>query len=711
MSQGSSNPASPSRLVTASEQQETLTPVSHVFGLSEVSASLEALNTEVERKPTVVHRAQASYSPGASMTPWSPNARDHRRSTQASPFKLKRYALQIWLEVEVGPGYFLPPEDDSHSTYFTLEVLNHAYSGCTGVYLDRGGHMLAFYGRKGSPKAGLIQDVAIEACHAVREIPTWMGLTAKWRVKCVSLAEAKYILAGCKRLEQENRRRERQYFQERFAPMHQPSGLSVNVAPFQPQAAVPMPRPAEMPSDHREAGSRGPKDGFSPSRRLTTSSVGKIPSPMRGPYPQTSDDDVTSDGGLVDPSSHRKGKRGRGSRGSRSGEGSDSSHSVRSSASRGGRRKKKDGFSSKIQIPEFGGKKGHSGEVTDAFRQWARCITYYRDYYEDSYLMPLVVSSLTGDASDVFDWILSLKQGKPQDLTTLLQMLREHYCGSLTFREQRNTIENLRQKSNEAAIDFLIWVGTSVSSLAKDWKDELTEYELQALQNEVSLNGVKEEIRHVLDSEMAKRDGRLTPQQMYEAVKKYETYVARNRRLDGKGISTPAGQQKATGQSSGYKPRFHKTTAFVATTGGPNDESDHPPGEDSDSHEVEPPPKEDEGLYIPSYLEEAIPDDPALQVKVARALRVQEMNSRRCFTCNRPGHLAWDHQEWEEKNGIRPSSRRGQLQTERPRRRPDQNPLSPDGQGLPRSREGTILEPGCFFQVHWPQELGPGFDQ
>ena len=50
--------------------------------------------------------------------------------------------------------------------------------------------------------------------------------------------------------------------------------------------------------------------------------------------------------------------------------------------------------------------------------------------------MPLVVSSLTGDASDVFDWILSLNHGEPQDLVTLLQMLREHYCGSLTFREQ-----------------------------------------------------------------------------------------------------------------------------------------------------------------------------------------------------------------------------------------------------------------------------------
>ena len=116
MSQGSSNPISPSRPVTASELQETLTMVSHAFGLSEESPSLEVLNIEVKRKPTVVHHAQASYSPGASMTSWSPNARDHRRSTQASPFKLKRYALQIWLEVEVGSGYFLPPEDDSYST-------------------------------------------------------------------------------------------------------------------------------------------------------------------------------------------------------------------------------------------------------------------------------------------------------------------------------------------------------------------------------------------------------------------------------------------------------------------------------------------------------------------------------------------------------------------------------------------------------------------
>ena len=172
--------------------------------------------------------------------------------------------------------------------------------------------MLAFYGRKGSPKAGLIQEVAIEAGHTVTEIPTWMGLTARWRVKYVSLAEAKDILAGCKRLEQENQRREHQYFQERLASLHQPSGLSVTVAPFQPWATISMPRLAEMASDQHKAERRGPKAGLSPSRHSTTPSVGKVPSPIRGPYPQTSDDDATSDVGLVDPSSHKKGRRSRG---------------------------------------------------------------------------------------------------------------------------------------------------------------------------------------------------------------------------------------------------------------------------------------------------------------------------------------------------------------------------------------------------------------
>ena len=271
--------------------------------------------------------------------------------------------------------------------------------------------------------------------------------------------------------------------------------------------------------------------------------------------------------------------------------------------------------------------------------------------------MPLVVSSLMGGASDMFDWILSLNPGNTQDLTTLLQMLREHYCGSLTFREQRNTIENLCQKPQESAIDFLIRVGTSVSNLGKDWKDELTDEELQSLQYEVSLNEVHEEIRHVLDSEIAKNGGNLTPQQMYEAVKIYETYVAHNKRLEDKGASSSASQLKAAGHASGYKPRFHKTMAFAATI--PESEDDGPGCQESSSQEgarAESSQEDDEGLFIPSYLEEALPNNPVLQVKMAHAMWAQEVETRRCFTCNQQGHLQRDHWKYEEKNGSGPFS-------------------------------------------------------
>ena len=118
--------------------------------------------------------------------------------------------------------------------------------------------------------------------------------------------------------------------------------------------------------------------------------------------------------------------------------------------------------------------------------------------------MPLVVLSLTGDTSDVFNWMCCVSPGGNQDLSMLLQMLREHYCGSFTFWEQRNMVENLRQEAHEDATDFMIRVGSSISNLAKDWKGQLTEAELQSLQYEVSLNGVREEIRHILDSEIAR---------------------------------------------------------------------------------------------------------------------------------------------------------------------------------------------------------------
>ena len=201
-----SSPIPPSKLIPASEVEETITPVSHAIGFTKLTASLEALNTEVDKRSTVVHHTQTSSASGANEIPGSPDTRDQKKTSPTPTHQPKRYALEMWLEVEVGLRLSVPPEDDSYSVDFMMEVINRAYPGCTGMYLDRAGHMLAFYGRKGSTRAGLIQDVMIEASRAVGEFLTWMGYTAQWRVRCVSLAEANEILAGCKRLEKENRR-------------------------------------------------------------------------------------------------------------------------------------------------------------------------------------------------------------------------------------------------------------------------------------------------------------------------------------------------------------------------------------------------------------------------------------------------------------------------------------------------------------------------
>ena len=266
--------------------------------------------------------------------------------------------------------------------------------------------------------------------------------------------------------------------------------------------------------------------------------------------------------------------------------------------------------------------------------------------------MPSVVLSLTGDASDVFDWTCSVSPGDAQDLSKLLQMLREHYFGSFMFQEQRNMVKNLHQVAWEDATDFMIRVGSSVGNLAKDWKGQITKAELRSLQYEVSLNGVREEIWHILDFAIA-RHGQLTPHQMYEAVKKYKTYVAHNKHLKGKSASPHSGQQRAAAQTSGYRPRFHKTMAFVASVKETSDPvlSELGPSlpEDEDHMGGESTQEGDEGLFISSFLEEALGGDGNLQIKMARTMQAQEKHDRKCFICQSPDHLMrpLSRKKWE----------------------------------------------------------------
>ena len=296
------------------------------------------------------------------------------RTPSTSP--ARRYALELWVQMESSPGVFGPPDEDSYSVDFIVDTLNQAYPGCTGVYLSDAGHILAFYGKQGAPNAGLTLEQGMEACMIIQEIQQWMGSLAQVKVRAVSLEEAK------------------------------------------------------------------------------------------------------------------------------------------------------------VSIPAYFGKGGHVNHVS-AFRAWAHSITYYHNYYEDHYLFPLVVALVKDDAAEMFDFACSNIRGDSEDLGQIVQRMMEHYCGTFTFREQRIQVENMKQGNSEEAADFLVKVTNAVNGLAKDWKGHLTEEELDTLQYEVFLNGVKKEIRHMLDAEVAKHP-HMTPDQMYTTVRRFESYVAHNERLDGK---------------------------------------------------------------------------------------------------------------------------------------------------------------------------------
>ena len=98
-----SSPALQSKPIPASEAEKTITLVSHTIGLTELTASLEALNTEVDKRSTIVHHTQTSSSSGANKIPGSPDTRNQKKTSPAPIHWPRRYALQIWLEVEVGP--------------------------------------------------------------------------------------------------------------------------------------------------------------------------------------------------------------------------------------------------------------------------------------------------------------------------------------------------------------------------------------------------------------------------------------------------------------------------------------------------------------------------------------------------------------------------------------------------------------------------------
>ena len=168
-----------------------------------------------------------------------------------------------------------------------------------------------------------------------------------------------------------------------------------------------------------------------------------------------------------------------------------------------------------------------------------------------------------------------------------------------------------------------------MDSLTKDWKGVVSQHEIKALLSEVFINGVQEEFRHMLNSEMA-RYGELTEEQMYNAVKRHKVYLGRTKCLRGGG-STPASTQKNAPQQTStnmYKSHFQKTTAFVAA---PMEESDSTPvdsgldaSKESSSNHNDPASEDHSSLYIPNFLGEANDGVWGLMIRMAKAIQADE---------------------------------------------------------------------------------------
>ena len=217
-----STPSGQVRSTTTPTGEESVTPVSQPSSLGELSASMF---TEPDRKLEEIQRAQVDSLMGADKNK-EPQDKTPKKQSPTLATRPKKYALEMWVEIETSVGVHSTPKEDSYSVDFAIDTINRAYPGCTGMYLGVAGHMLAFYGKKTNPRAGLLLGQAVAASKAIVNIPTWMGYFARWRVRCISISEAGEILVGCKRIEKENLRRARWELQNRFSSMQLDSTLS-----------------------------------------------------------------------------------------------------------------------------------------------------------------------------------------------------------------------------------------------------------------------------------------------------------------------------------------------------------------------------------------------------------------------------------------------------------------------------------------------------
>ena len=123
------------------------------FGLAELAGSLateasQHLGEAAYLTPTDALIKGADRVDGVrSRSPKSP-----KRGTPIPVARPVKYALQVWVTVQSEVGNWNPPEEDSYSEDFAVDTVNQFFYGCSGVFLAKADHFLAFFGKRVTPR-------------------------------------------------------------------------------------------------------------------------------------------------------------------------------------------------------------------------------------------------------------------------------------------------------------------------------------------------------------------------------------------------------------------------------------------------------------------------------------------------------------------------------------------------------------------------------
>ena len=127
-------PTKQSKSATIPTGEESKIPVSQPSGLRELATSTA---TEAEKRLEVVQRTQISPLSGADKMK-EPQDKTPKRQSPNPATRPKRYALELWVEIEICMGVYTAPKEDSYSASRLCAF--HHHQTISAMQVDSSGH-------------------------------------------------------------------------------------------------------------------------------------------------------------------------------------------------------------------------------------------------------------------------------------------------------------------------------------------------------------------------------------------------------------------------------------------------------------------------------------------------------------------------------------------------------------------------------------------